>query len=83
MHPFGMYLATQSHRSVRGDDWRAADEWRRMHQRPDALPLPAQEQPGRRERAVAAVRMVRRVLGPRLTGDARRLEGHGSSGHPG
>jgi hypothetical protein len=25
--------------------------------------------------------MARRALDPRLTGDARRLEGHGGSGH--
>ena len=81
MHPLGTYLAIQSHRSVREDDWRAADRWRRLHERPDAPPLPAQERPGRLERAVAAVRMARRALDPRLTGDARRLERHGGSGH--
>lgn len=81
MHPFGSYLATQHHNSLHEDDWRAADRWRRLHQRPDAPLLPAQEGPGRLEHALAAVRTVRRALRPRLTGDARRLEGHGGSRH--
>lgn len=31
------------HTSRREDDWRSADAWRRLHARPDALPLPAIE----------------------------------------
>lgn len=33
-------LASILARSVHEDDWRRADEWRRLHRRPDALPLP-------------------------------------------
>ncbi len=38
---FMILLATD--RAV--DDWRRADEWRRLHARPDALPMPAIEAP--------------------------------------
>ena len=31
------------HAAYREDDWRRADEWRRLHARPDAPPLPAEE----------------------------------------
>lgn len=31
------------HASRRMDDWRSADEWRRLHARPDALPVPQVE----------------------------------------
>ena len=64
MHPLGSYIAIQYHSSLRDDEWRAADRWRRLHQRPDAPPLPAEERPGRLRRAVAAVRMIRRALVP-------------------
>lgn len=29
------------HEAHREDDWRRADQWRRLHARPDAPPLPA------------------------------------------
>lgn len=78
MHPFGSYVATHIHRSQHEDDWRAADRWRRLNQRPDAPPLPTPERPGRLDRVLAALRMARRSLDPRLP---RRLEDHGHSGH--
>jgi hypothetical protein len=31
------------HTSRREEDWRRADAWRRLHARPDALPLPVAE----------------------------------------
>ena len=31
------------HTSRREDDWRKADAWRRLHSRPDALPMPVVE----------------------------------------
>ena len=39
------------HTSRRADDWRSADEWRRLHARPDALPLPVVEPRPRRSLA--------------------------------
>jgi hypothetical protein len=41
------------------DDWRRADEWRRLHARPDALPLPAVERVPRRSFA-AILRLIPR-----------------------
>jgi hypothetical protein len=41
---FMILLSTDRH----VEDQRRADEWRRMHARPDALPLPAVEAPPRR-----------------------------------
>ena len=38
-------LAAILARNVREDDWRRADEWRRYHRRPDALPLPSEPEP--------------------------------------
>lgn len=38
-------LASILARSVHEDDWRRADEWRRLHRRPDALPLPPEPAP--------------------------------------
>ncbi len=31
------------HTSQHEDDWRSADAWRRLHTRPDALPMPTVE----------------------------------------
>lgn len=31
------------HEARYGADWRAADDWRRLHHRPDAEPLPDEE----------------------------------------
>jgi hypothetical protein len=50
-------------RSVHEDEWRRADEWRRLHRRPDALPLPAEPEPA--PSRVAQLRMtLRRTLRP-------------------
>jgi hypothetical protein len=38
-------LASILARSVHEDDWRRAEEWRRLHRRPDALPLPPEHEP--------------------------------------
>ena len=62
MHPFGSYLATQFHRTLREDDCRAAARWRRLHQQPDVAPMPAADRPSRLERFVAAVLAVGRAV---------------------
>jgi hypothetical protein len=45
------------HTSRREDDWRRADAWRRLHARPDALPLPLDEPQPR-----LSVAILRRLL---------------------
>lgn len=44
------------HSSRREDDWRKADAWRRLHARPDALPLPMVE--ARPSRSLATLRRL-------------------------
>jgi hypothetical protein len=44
MNPQVMLAAILA-RSVHEDEWRRADEWRRLHRRPDALPLPPEPEP--------------------------------------
>lgn len=44
------------HTSRREDDWRSADAWRRLHARPDALPLPVVE--SRPRRSLATLRCL-------------------------
>ena len=50
--------------SVRADEMRRADEWRRLHRRPDALPLPEEPEeaasPGLVGRLASAVPILRR-----------------------
>lgn len=56
-------LAAILARSVHEDDWRRADEWRRLHRRPDALPLPPE--PEAAPSRLAQLRVVlRRAVGP-------------------
>ena len=43
--------------SRREDDWRIAEDWRRLHAKPDALPLPKVERAPRRSLTV-----VRRLI---------------------
>jgi hypothetical protein len=47
------------HSSRPSEDWRRADEWRRLHARPDALPLPATE-PSPRFRVATILRLIPR-----------------------
>ncbi len=50
-------LLLMIHTSKREDDWRKADAWRRLHTRPDALPLPAVE-----PRPSSSLATLRRLL---------------------
>ena len=56
-------LAAILARSVHEDEWRRADEWRRLHRRPDALPLPPEPEPAP-SRLTALRGALRRAVGP-------------------
>ncbi len=52
--------------SLRANDQRKADEWRRLHQRPDALPLPETAAPeGLTARIASRLPVIRRVVAGR------------------
>ena len=58
-------LAAILARSAREDDWRQADEWRRLHRRPDALPLPSEPESDPAPSRLAALRgVLRRAVRP-------------------
>lgn len=60
MHPFGSYLATRSR--LEGMTPGRQAEIEAMYRRPDALPLPPEpERPGRLERLVAVMPVLRRL----------------------
>jgi hypothetical protein len=54
------WVGIRLHDAARHADWRRADEWRRLHARPDAEPLP-EPSPGR-SWAVGARSRLRRLL---------------------
>jgi hypothetical protein len=58
-----IYLAARLARDLRDDDWRRADEWRRLHRRRDALPLPPEPDRGP-SRWAQARQALRRLTGP-------------------
>ena len=59
MHPFGSFLATRNRLGPSASDRQV--EIQAMYRRPDALPMAAEpERPGRLERLVAAVPVLRR-----------------------
>ena len=56
MHPLGQFMIDRSHRARHEGDWVAAAQWRRLHQRADATPLPPEPQRvSRLDRVVAAI----------------------------
>ena len=67
MHGFGRVYPAIMNDILREDDRRSADEWRRLHERPDAEPLPEAPapDPGRRARALAFHGLRHRLLGGR------------------
>jgi hypothetical protein len=66
MHPLGQYAIHRSHQARYEGDWAAAAQWRRLHQRSDATPLPPEpERVSLLERVAAALPHWRR---PRLGG---------------
>ena len=60
----GYFFIAQESRQA--EDLRKADEWRRLHQRPDALPLPPEpERPGITARIAGKLPVIRRVVAGR------------------
>ena len=61
MHPLGTMLVNRSHQARYEGDWAAAAEWRRLHQRADAPPLPPEpDRVSRLERVIAVITFRRR-----------------------
>ena len=70
MHGFGRVYPAILNDILREDDRRKADEWRRIHEMPDAEPLPAipvaaSPDPGWRARGLAFHGLRHRLFGAR------------------